>query len=267
MAGMSQAEIDLLVLRYIGTDGGYLCGFSYAEHESFYVNYCDLMGIDVAEKRSAYGGTTKKAFIGILKEASPADQARIVRGVLAKFPSDDFTGADAGRRLEAGRRLAAIADRLEGGIVPNTAPAQTTETVQRALADAEALLKTSGPTSAVDRIHTALHGHLRHLCAEAGLPIASSDATTTQLITVLVNGHPQLQLPEPRRQDIRTILRTASTIVDAIGTIRNRASLAHPNEELIGEDEAWLVINVARSLFQYLDRRLQQRSAEMALRL
>jgi hypothetical protein len=44
--------------------------------------------------------------------------------------------------------------------VANPSPAFTTDVVERALVDAEQLLSGSGPISAVDRVHTALHGYL-----------------------------------------------------------------------------------------------------------
>jgi hypothetical protein len=42
-----------------------------------------------------------------------------------------------------------------------------------------------------------------------------------------------------------------------MGTLRNRASLAHPNEELLDHDEALLVINLGRSLLRFLDAKLK----------
>jgi len=39
----------------------------------------------------------------------------------------------------------------------------------------------------------------------------------------------------------------------ALLPVRNRASVAHPNAELLGEPEARLVINVGRTLLDYLD--------------
>lgn len=39
--------------------------------------------------------------------------------------------------------------------------------------------------------------------------------------------------------------------------LRSQASLAHPNEELLGEAEAALVISVGRTLLTYLDARLR----------
>jgi len=38
--------------------------------------------------------------------------------------------------------------------------------------------------------------------------------------------------------------------------VRNNASVAHPNDELLGRDEAQLVINVGRSLLLYLDAKI-----------
>ena len=41
-----------------------------------------------------------------------------------------------------------------------------------------------------------------------------------------------------------------------MGTLRNRASLADPNEDLLDHEEALLVINLARSLLRFLDAKL-----------
>ena len=46
------------------------------------------------------------------------------------------------------------------------------------------------------------------------------------------------------------------SILDAMLPVRNQASVAHPNETLLGEAEARLVINVGRTLLNYLDARL-----------
>jgi hypothetical protein len=47
-----------------------------------------------------------------------------------------------------------------------------------------------------------------------------------------------------------------STIVDALQPMRNRASLAHANEQLLCREDAVLAINAARSLIHYLDAKL-----------
>jgi hypothetical protein len=59
-----------------------------------------------------------------------------------------------------------------------------------------------------------------------------------------------------RGQDIETVLRASGSILDALNPVRNNASVAHPNEDLLGREEAELVINVGRSLLSYLDAKL-----------
>ncbi|MGF1617098.1 MAG: abortive infection family protein [Acidimicrobiia bacterium] len=44
----------------------------------------------------------------------------------------------------------------------------------------------------------------------------------------------------------------SAAVIDALGPIRNKWSMAHPNEDLLEPGEATLVINVARSLLRYL---------------
>lgn len=134
-------------------------------------------------------------------------------------------------------------------------PAAGSNAALAALADAQALLDTRGPTSAVDRVHTGLHGFLKGVCSDAGL-VFEVDSTPNQLLKLLLERHPRLADLGPRGQEVRRLIRSSAAIVDAMGTIRNRASLAHPNEELLDHDEAMLVINLARSLLRFLDAKL-----------
>ncbi len=57
-------------------------------------------------------------------------------------------------------------------------------------------------------------------------------------------------------------MRAVGSILDVMNPLRNRASMAHPNEELLGPEEALLVINVSRSILHYLDTKLPESSAE-----
>ncbi|MFB0827685.1 abortive infection family protein [Chromobacterium violaceum] len=123
------------------------------------------------------------------------------------------------------------------------------EVVETALHDAEQLLRTSGPLSAVDRLHTALHGYIKYLCTSAGLTIAP-DSSITSLFKTLRTDHPKFQIFSGT--DVERILQGFSTTIDAVNTIRNRQSVAHPNENLLGDDEAHLVVNAIRTIFHYL---------------
>jgi hypothetical protein len=109
---MTSQEINRLVGEYIGTSSGYLNGFSYSIHDSFYRRYCGIE-IDVASYR-ARGLTTRGAFIEILKEAKREDQAKIIRGVFEMIPPPAKVTDEAARsRRILYRDLADFATRLE----------------------------------------------------------------------------------------------------------------------------------------------------------
>ncbi len=93
--------------------------------------------------------------------------------------------------------------------VPSPSPQVTSATVERAISDAETLLRTSGATSAVDRIHTALHGYLLVLCDDEGIAYPP-DAGVTDLFKLLRQQHPKLQAIGPRGQEILQIVRSFS---------------------------------------------------------
>ena len=126
-----------------------------------------------------------------------------------------------------------------------------------ALADAQVLLESQGgPISAVDRVHTGLHAFLKGACSDAGITF-TPDATANKLLKHLLEAHPSLQDLGPRRHEVRRLVLTSAATVDAIGTLRNNASLAHPNEELLGHDEALLAVNLVRSLLRFLDAKIK----------
>ena len=136
--------------------------------------------------------------------------------------------------------------------VDSATPVITSAIVERALRDAQQLIQTSGPISAIDRVHTALHGYLRAHCHQAGVGFPVN-ASATELWKLLRSQQPRLSAGYVRGRDIQKILRAVSSIVDALGSIRNRASVAHPNEALLDEPEAMLFINAVRTLLHYLD--------------
>jgi hypothetical protein len=134
-------------------------------------------------------------------------------------------------------------------------PTNATAVVARALADAEALLRTSGATSGVARVHTALHGYLISVCDDFEISYPERP-TMPQLLRRLRQEHPAFYDLGPRANDIERVLNSSATILDALNPLRNQASVAHPNPRLLDTDEAWLVINVARSLLAYFGAKL-----------
>lgn len=245
-SGLTGAEIMRVVNAYIGVDGGYLNGFTYPGLSEFYPLYCEL-AIDPFS--DPYYGTTRQRFISVLQRESPHNQAKILRGLLEKVPQPTASGPAVMTREE----VAALVTRLEGLPVPESLPENANETVLRALRDAQSLIEEQRPSSAVDRVHTALHGYLRTICDEAEIGYGEGDSPQ-RLLKLLRENHPQL-LGVQGADAISKVLTSLGTAVDAINTIRNTASLAHANEELIDEPEAVLVINAVRTVLHYLEAR------------
>ena len=128
--------------------------------------------------------------------------------------------------------------------------------VSRALSDFEVLTNSKGgPVSSVDRIHTALHGYLKAVCDEASISYRL-DADITELFKLIREKHPKLQT-YPSGVDGSNIVRGFARIVDALNPVRNRHSMAHPNEALIDEPEALLTANAVKTLLHYLYAKLR----------
>lgn len=157
------------------------------------------------------------------------------------------------RSVDMHNRILAWITRLETGRDSVTVAIENpSEVVQRALGDAEVLMKTQGPQSAVDRLHTAMHGYLIGLCDEASLSYPDRP-TMNQLFKVLLSDHPKFSSVGERPQDITQILRGLGQILDAMNPVRNNSSVAHPTANLIGVDEAWLVVNSVKTVLGYFE--------------
>lgn len=244
---LTQQEVMKVVNRFIGVSGGYLGDFTHRTHAEFYPEYCDL---DVDPE--TYVGTTRERFIEILSTRSARDQAKILRGLIERFGDDP----DHPSRSELGPELEGWIARLESApAVALDVPAHTRDVVARALADADQLIRSNGATSAVDRIHTALHGHVLALCQTMGTGV-DRETTLTRALKMLRQNHPALEASGPRAEDISRVLGAMATVLDSLNPIRNNASVAHPNEELLDEPEAGLAINAARTIFAFLDAKL-----------
>ncbi len=249
---LTNQQIMTVVNRYIGVEGGYLGDFSYRTHTDFYPEYC---GIDDVFPET-YSGTTRQRFIEILSTRKPHDQAKILRGVIDRFGDADAQ-SDSPTRLR--QQILQWAAELEGATVITIAsPTETRAVVIRALGDADNLVRTSGATSAVDRIHTALHGHLLALCESSNIEI-DEGATSTRALKLLRQHHPALQATGPRAEDITRVLNSLANVLDTLNPIRNNASVAHPNLELLDDPEALLAINAGRTIFAYLDSKMGHR--------
>jgi len=126
----------------------------------------------------------------------------------------------------------------------------TGTTINQAIADAKTLLGShGGATSAVDRVHTVLHGYLKQVCKQSGISYAD-DASLNQLMNLLKEKHPALSM---KNGNADQILKSMANVLDKLNPIRNNASLAHPNSQLLDQNEAMLVVNTVNTLLSYLN--------------
>ena len=49
-----------------------------------------------------------------------------------------------------------------------------------------------------------------------------------------------------------------ASALDAVNTLKNQASVANPNEDLLDDVDATLVVNVARTLFNYVSGKVSK---------
>ncbi|KIA84000.1 abortive infection family protein [Flavobacterium sp. AED] len=249
---LTRPEIFMITNGYIGVSSGYLGDFSYRTHEEFYPYFCDL---DISP--TAYEGTTRQKFLTILENADAITQAKIIRGVLKKYPVDFFPEDQRQAKQRSFLAIEELIRRLEGGQgVSVNVLIITNKVVERAIQDTKVLIETNGATSGVDRIHTTLHGYLKEVCKQAGIEVEENE-TLTQVFKKLKINHPALQKAGPRQHDIDHIINSFSIALDKLNPIRNKASLSHPNEELLEEDEAMFVLNAAQTVLNYLNSKFK----------
>jgi hypothetical protein len=128
--------------------------------------------------------------------------------------------------------------------------------LKRLLGEAEALIEGVGYASAVDRLHTALHEHLRLMCKIANIQYSNGDSVAALLKKLRSNL--EHMASGSRSADIGKVLNSVGAILDSLGPIRNNASSAHPSEETLEVPEARLVVSIARSVLVYLDGRFNE---------
>lgn len=248
---LTKPEIYAVTNGYIGVESGYLGDFSYRTHAEFYPYYCDL---DI--QPDAYEGTTRQKFLQILESSNAPTQVKILRGVLKRFPLENFPEGQREIKKRIEGQIQEMIHRLEGIAVPQDKLVFTNDTVERAIKDAELLIQKNGATSGVDRIHTALHGYVREVCKQSRIQ-TDEDESLTSIFKKLKSAHPALQNNGPRQSDIDHIINSFANTLDKLNPIRNKASLSHPNNSLLEEDEAMFVVNAAQTVLNYLNRKFK----------
>lgn len=130
--------------------------------------------------------------------------------------------------------------------------------VQEVLTDADLLIRDGRYSNAVDRLHTAIHGHLRWICETANLNTVPGEDSVMKLMRLIRESHPNFVRSATLDEDMRKIFMSMGNILDALNTVRNNASPAHANETLLAEPEARLAVNISHTILSYLDDKTQK---------
>lgn len=246
--GLTNAEILMIVNGWIGGEGGYLGRFSYRTHNEFWLSNCDLY-VDTNQ----YKGTTRQLFTETLSNATSYHQADAIEALL-----EEYDGARDEEQNQLSRvQLVSIMNRLRSGSLPDSFdPGEGFVAVARAIDDVWQLTKgPGGYQSAVDRMHTALHGYLRATAGVYDLDLASQ-ADIVACWKSLVAAHPAFANLGLRHQEIHTALKSMTSSIGTLIPIRNNASNAHPNDEILEHPEAVLVVNMTHTIALYVRSRI-----------
>jgi hypothetical protein len=99
---------------------------------------------------------------------------------------------------------------------------------------------------------------LKKICSDRSIP-TSSDPSLTSLFKILREQFPEFREIVAHDEEAKRVIGTLSTALDSLNTIRNRATLAHPNDLLLEGPEAMLYINLSRAVLGYVDSKLNSK--------
>ena len=156
----------------------------------------------------------------------------------------DSNAPDAAQELGSGQTQA----------LPAPTSVSASMAMDQVLKDAAQLLRANGPMACVGHVHAALQRYLREACARADLKVAD-DASVALLFESLRNGHPEFVTLDQHPQ-VGNVLASIAQALAALDTSQDDASIPQPGQALVEEAEAMLMVNLTRSLFDYLRARL-----------
>jgi len=121
-----------------------------------------------------------------------------------------------------------------------------------AIEDAQDFIRQGKYDSAVDRVHTVLHGYIFQLLGTHGIAANKEDGLPS-LFTKLHTAYENNIKPAEVGNRIKAILRSASGMINAVNELRNNNTVAHPNGQLIQKREAQLVIRLVNAIVDYIE--------------
>lgn len=126
------------------------------------------------------------------------------------------------------------------------------DTIQKAIEDANIFIREGKYDSAVDRIHTAFHGYLHQLLTDHSIDFTKDERLPALYSKIHDYYGNRIQPPEVAAR-IKTTVRSGIGMVNSINELRNNNTIAHPNGVLIQEREARLVIRLVNVITDYIE--------------
>lgn len=132
-----------------------------------------------------------------------------------------------------------------------TPPVNASESVQAACNEVNRLIIEGQYPIAIDRAHTFFQAYLRDKCSDWQIDI-KADAGIKDALLSIVNNHKYFTEIN-RISELKNVFNSLSNMCDRFDTFRNNNSLAHPPQSLLANNEAKLMINVIKTLFDYIE--------------
>jgi hypothetical protein len=79
-----------------------------------------------------------------------------------------------------------------------------------------------------------------------------SAPTITELYKTIRTSHPTFAVTGAHAEAIKKVANGMASSLDGLNTLRNQASAAHPNEELLDDVDGALAVNATRTIFNYV---------------
>lgn len=128
---------------------------------------------------------------------------------------------------------------------------KTNDIILQAIEEAEKSMREGEYHRAFDRVHTALHGYLIDILMKYEVEVSKDEklASLYKKIQELIEKEIK---PTEIGSLVKTTIRSSNGMINALNEVRNRHSLAHPNINLIGKNEAKLIIGITSAITDYI---------------
>ena len=247
--GLQPEQLDEIIDDWIGIGDRGLNEFSHSKLTEFFTRYC---GLPVSHPGvSARDGVTKRdRLLMAVENATPHQQADVLEGLL-KWSNRGLATPPPGRTPALEQRIRRWTLDLRGSSSRPAINAQPLPDIaKQAISDVELLSKDGRFDHAVDRLHTAFHAVLKRAARDIGREPGKKEGPE-ELWALVRRSHKAFRhLPEngPPAAAVSAV----GKFLSALNNIRNQASLAHANDQLIAPEAARPVVLIGLGLLRAL---------------